>query len=331
LLVYLFPLLIFAVSFNMISAERDQGTLRMLLSQPLSLSQLMLAKVALRATVMIVLAVTVPAIGLALARPQAFTADGVTMLVLMAAMTVAYGLFWFALAALVNTFSRSSAANALILIGSWVLVVLVTPVVMNLAVSIASPAPSRTELAVQTRLITTEGLNRYNELLSSDYRYTAEPEILLPVNGRLQVSPRLKAFYLMNRDVDARVQQLLDAFDQSIAGQQRLVDRFGILSPAIVMNEGVASVAGNGSRRYLDFQRQVIAYHESWKRYFIPRVMDGIAIVEEDFTKAPRWNWQEESLSAGLYDGLGRVVQLLGMAALLALVTVWGLRHRQMP
>jgi ABC-2 type transport system permease protein len=329
-LVYLFPLLIFAVSFNMISAERDQGTLRMLLSQPLSLTRLLLAKVTLRAAVMIGLAIIVPVLGLALFQPQAFTADGVTMLALLATMTLAYGLFWFALAALVNTFSRSSAANALILIGGWVMLVLVMPVLMNLAVSLASPAPSRTELAIQTRLITTEGLNRYNELLSADYRYTTAPDILLPVNGRLEVSPRLKAFYLMNRDVDARVQQLLDAFDQSMAGQQALVDRFGVLSPAIVMNEGVASVAGNGSRRYLEFQRQVIAYHESWKAYFLPRVQDGIAIVEEDFTRAPRWQWREEATQTGIGDALSRTVQLIGLALLLAAIAAWGLRSRRM-
>lgn len=332
-LVYLFPLLIFAVSFNMLSAERDQGTLRMLLSQPLTLSRLMLAKSTLRAAVMIGLAVVVPLVGLLLFRPEVFSSGGLEALALLALMIAAYGLFWFALAALVNALSRSSAANALILIGGWVMLVLVTPVLMNLVVSAASPAPSRTELAARTRQVQIEGLNRYNSLLSADYRYTDGngAGALLPVNGRLEVSPRLRAFYLMNRDVDAQVQTLLDVFDRRIAGQQALVDRFGVLSPAIVMNEGLASLAGNGSRRYLSFQRQVIDYHEAWKAYFTPRVLDGVAIVEEDFSRMPRWTWLEEDARSGHLDAVIRITQLLGFSGLLALGAVWRLRRRQLP
>src|SRR3546814_379286 len=59
-LVYMFPLFIFAISFNMLSVERDQGTLRMLLSQPLKLPHLVLAKTLVRAGFIIGLAVLVP-------------------------------------------------------------------------------------------------------------------------------------------------------------------------------------------------------------------------------------------------------------------------------
>lgn len=330
-LVYLFPLLIFATSFNMLSSERDQGTLRMLLSQPLTLTRLMLAKVTLRAAFMCGLAVGVPTLVLAVFRPEAFAPSNLPLVTMLAAMVVAYGFFWFALCTLANAFIRSSAANALVLVGSWVILVLVVPVLLNLAVAAASPAPSRTELATQTRLVTIDGLNRYNDLLSDDYRYTETKEALLPKNGRLEVSPRLRGFYLMNRDVDDRIQPLLDEFDAQIAGQQHLVDRFGLLSPAVVLNEGLASIAGNGSRRYREFQRQVIAFHEAWKAFFLPRVINGTAIVEADFSRYPQWSWQEERATVALVDSAIRTAQLMGLAAILGIIAARRLAARQLP
>src|SRR3546814_8041051 len=67
-LVYMFPLFIFAISFNMLSVERDQGTLRMLLSQPLKLPHLVLAKTLVRAGFIIGLAVLVPMLALLITR-----------------------------------------------------------------------------------------------------------------------------------------------------------------------------------------------------------------------------------------------------------------------
>jgi len=325
-LVYMFPLFIFAISFNMLSVERDQGTLRMLLSQPLALSRLVLAKTLVRAGVIIGLAVLVPALALLITRHAVLDGAALGFLALWIVLVVAYGLFWFALSALVNSLRRASATNMLLLIGAWVLLVLVAPVAMNLAVSRAYPAPSRTDLATQTRLVTIDGLNRFGHLFSQDY--VDKPAVLLPRNGRLEVAPRMRAFYMMDEFVDQRLAQLLARFDRQLAGQQALVDRFSFISPAIVANEGMASLAGNGTRRYERFKSQVIGYHERWRGYFLPRVRNGIAIVAADFARFPRWSWQEEDAAAAQADAWIKVAQLLAVAAIMGLVAGWRFGRR---
>ncbi len=326
-LIYMFPLFIFAISFNMLSVERDQGTLRMLLSQPLTLSRLVLAKTLVRAGVIIGLAVFVPALVLLATRHGALDGVAIGFLGLWAALVIAYGLFWFALSALINSLGRASATNALMLIGAWVLLVLVAPVVLNLAVSAVHPAPSRTDLATQSRLVTIDGLNRFEEQFSQEY--VDQPEALLPKDGRLDVAPRMRAYYLMEEFVDQRLAEVLARFDRQIAAQQVLVDRFSFISPAIVANEGMASLAGNGTRRYERFKQQVIAYHENWREYFVPRVRDGIAIVEADFARFPRWSWREESAAAVRADALSKMAQLLAVAAAMGLLAAWRFTRRQ--
>ncbi|HTU99368.1 MAG TPA: ABC transporter permease, partial [Luteitalea sp.] len=57
-LIYLYPLLVLAFSYNLLSAEKEQGTLSLALSQPISLARLVVGKVTIRfAVFVIVLAV----------------------------------------------------------------------------------------------------------------------------------------------------------------------------------------------------------------------------------------------------------------------------------
>ncbi len=325
--VYLLPLLIFALSYNLLSAEREQGTLRMLLSQPLGLPVLVTAKLAVRATAVIGIAVMLPLLILTLHRPEVRQMAALPLLLTWSSLVASYALFWFVLCAAVNAIGRSSAANALMLIGGWVVLVLVVPVLLNLVVGLVSPAPSRTELATSTRLITIEGLNRYNKLLSTDYRYIDKPEVLIPKNGKIEVPPRRQGAYMLQRDVDKAIQPVLDQFDAQLAEQQALVERFGFLSPAIVAHEGMAALAGNGSRRYLEFQSQVSNFHALWKQFFEPRMLTGTAIVEADFERMPRFEWQEAPASDLRADSLLRLVQLLALTLLLAGSTAWRLRR----
>lgn len=294
-LVYLLPLAILALSWNLLSGEREQGTLKLLLSQPLTALTLVLGKLALRAAAVLGTVLLMMAGALLAARPELRTAAGLATLAGAMGVVTAYGLFWFALAAAVNALGRSSAFNALLLVAAWVLLVLVLPVLLNLAVQSASPAPSRIELATRTRLVTIEGLNRYNQLLSADYRYVAQPEALLPKDGKIEVASRLRAFYLISRDTDREIEGLLQQFDTQLAGQQALVDRWCWMSPAIVANEALTSLSGNGSRRYLHFKRLVGRFHADWKAFFEPRLLAGMAMSVDDLQRLPRFAWTEPS------------------------------------
>jgi ABC-2 type transport system permease protein len=301
--IYLLPLLIFAISYNFLSAEREQGTLRLLLSQPLGLSSLVTGKIAVRAVALLTAAAIVPLAALAAMSPDVRSALDFWTLASWAGIVIAYGVLWFTLAIAVNAFGLSSAANALILIGTWIVTVLVAPVLLNLAVSMASPAPSRTELATRTRLVTMAGLNRHAELLATDYNQdTSAPGLLVPKDGRIQVAARLRGNYLLERDVDRDLEALLESFRTQLAGQQRLVALYGWLSPAAVAYEGLTALAGTGLRRHLHFQRQIDDFHRVWRAFFEPRSL----------------------VRSGVLTAL---IQLLVPAAALLVLGLWRLRR----
>ncbi|EHK67546.1 ABC transporter permease subunit [Achromobacter arsenitoxydans] len=323
--VYLLPLLIFALGHNLLSGEKEDGTLRLLLSQPLSLATLIGGKVALRALVLLTAAVLVPVAALLIARPQALQAAGPTLW--WALLVGAYALFWFAAVVAVNAFGKSSAANAMILMVSWVLLVLVAPVLLNLAAAYFDPAPSRAELATRTRVATALAMRDHAALLSTDYEHMDKPDALIPRDGYLKISGRPLGHARVERQVDAAMQPELDRFDAQMVRQQARIARYSFLSPAAAAFEGITARAGTGQRRHAHFMRQIDVYHLAWKDFFLPRIEASRAISPEDFPRIPVFHWQEEDPAAVRHRALRSLVQLLAPTALLLALACWRLRR----
>lgn len=290
--VYVLPLLIFALSYNLLSGEREDGTLRLLVSQPLTLATLVAGKLAVRVGVLLGASVLVPLLVLLAARPAAWSATSATLWWTL--LVAAYALFWFAAVVAVNAFGKSSATNAVVLVIGWVVLVLVVPVVLNLVVTLAVPAPSRAELATRTRVVTAQAMARHSQLMSTDYQHVARPEVLVPRNGRLELAGRALGSYRIQREVDEAIRPELERFDAQTARQQELVVRFSVLSPAAVAYEGITTLAGTGQRRHGHFVGQIGAYHQAWKDFFHPRIDGGLAMTDADFARIPVFRFQEE-------------------------------------
>jgi ABC-2 type transport system permease protein len=323
--VYLLPLLIFALGHNLLSGEKEDGTLRLLLSQPLSLLTLISGKIALRAAVLLGAAVLLPVAALLIVSPQAL--QDATATLWWALLVGAYALFWFAAVVAVNAFGKSSAANAMILMVSWVLLVLVVPVLLNLVAAYASPAPSRAELATRTRVATALAMRDHAALLSTDYGHMDKPDALIPRDGHLEIAGRPLGHARVERQVDAAMQPELDRFDAQMARQQALVARYSVLSPAAVAFEGITALAGTGQRRHAHFMRQIDAYHQAWKDFFLPRIEASRAITPEDFPAMPVFQWQEEDPAVVRTQARLALLQLLVPAVFLLALAAWRLRR----
>ena len=292
-IVFVLPLLIIGLGYNLLSAEREHGTLRMLFSQPLSLTTLIAGKLAVRLLALLAVVIPLPLALLLLFRPETRGLDTLIPMLSWAMLVTCYMMFWFAVAAAVNVARLSSSTNALIMVAIWTILVLVLPVSLNLVVNTISPAPSRTELASRTRVVTAKSLRQYEDLFSADYRYASDPETLMVKDGRIEVPSRMRAFFLAKQRVDEQLEPLLKRFDHQLLQQQKLVDTIGFLSPAILVNEALNSIAGTDSRRFIAFKAQTEAFHNLWRKHFSPRILDNRATTMDDLLSLSSWHWVE--------------------------------------
>jgi ABC-2 type transport system permease protein len=294
-IVYLFPLLILALSYNLLSGEREQGTLQLLLSQPVSLKSIALGKAALRALVIFGLVAPLSLIGMILNGADWRGGGLLSLLLLWVVAVIIYGAFWFALALLVNALGASSATNAVALASCWLLLALIIPSLLNVVVSSLYPVPSRAELITALRGVNLDMRRDGGRLLSEFYQ--DHPE-LIPEGRGPDVNDLGLAFVTIQQEHKRRTGEVEARFERQLEKQQEFVNRFRFLSPAVVMQEALNEIAGTGVPRYQRFRQQVAQHDRRWTEFFLPRIYKSAKMTAADYDAVPRFRFVEEPLIA---------------------------------
>ena len=146
-LVFLLPLFVIALNYDLISSEREQGTLALLLSQPLNSKRIFLFKTLSK---FFIIALIISALLFPLLLFIGIKSNTIFPYAIVFA-TLVYTLFWFVLSFLINLFNQSSAFNALACIGLWLLLVVIVPTQLSMVSELAYPIPSRAALMNEIR------------------------------------------------------------------------------------------------------------------------------------------------------------------------------------
>lgn len=293
-LLYLYPLLILALSFNMIAGERENGTLGMLLSQPVDLRTIVLGKTSVRALIAFLSVLVFSTLGFLMTGTGLTGPDALARYFLWVLAVVAYGAFWFSLAVMVNARGRSAATNAMILAAFWLVFVVLLPSAINVVATTAYPVPSRVEY-IQAMREASEGEVAARSKLMAAF-YEDHPE-LASSNKMARREEFAITKEMLNKRMEEQLRPLMNRFDEQLAKQQAFVDGFRFLSPAILMQGALYDIAGTGRERYKHFMLNVDGFHREWKDFFNPRIARRELISHRDFDRFPRYTYREEAIS----------------------------------
>ena len=111
--VVVLPLVLLAVTYDVVSAERERGTLALILAQPVHPRHVLLAKLGVRAGVMLGIVVSATVAGLGLTGTDLTEGQVLGRLLGWAVSVGLYSAFWCAVALVVNTGRGSSAVTPL--------------------------------------------------------------------------------------------------------------------------------------------------------------------------------------------------------------------------
>jgi len=103
---FLYPLLILAVSFDLTATERDRGTLRMVLAQPVRLGDVVAGKMIARALMLALPVILIPVVVTVATAEASATAQAVavrTSLLMWTITVLAYGSIWHGIALWINS------------------------------------------------------------------------------------------------------------------------------------------------------------------------------------------------------------------------------------
>ncbi|TVR56101.1 MAG: DUF3526 domain-containing protein [Gemmatimonadales bacterium] len=314
LVTFLLPLLALALSFDLLSREREQGTLALLLSQPISARRLTMVKLLARWGLLVFLAVGAAALSFL------FVGGGVALdrFLLWSGVVALYLGFWVALAAVVNVTGRDSARNAVALAFLWLVFVILIPSGVQLTAGILHPVPSRAELVALER----EEVRQVQEQASAVLAqyYDDHPE-LLPEGSVDEVDFQTRAF-AVNEEVRARLAPVRARYRVALEGQRDWIQTFRWLSPTILTYEALVDLAGTGDGRMERFESEVEAFHAQWVAHFEPLIYGNQRLAPEDLDGLPRWEFPEEGGSevrAAVFPGMLGLLLFAGVVLGIAL------------
>jgi ABC-2 type transport system permease protein len=278
LLQVLLPLLIFFLGAGSVSADRENGTLRLLLSQGLSGADLIVGHS--MGLFVVILTLYVPLLVLAgvlwLAAQQGVpSSDEVIRFGLIVLFYGLYLAFFCVVAVLVSAGSRTTKTALVSLIGIWLVTTMVLPRASQALGTYVYALPSKTQFqsAIQAD-ISLEG-DSHNP---DDPHYRALKDSLLRAHSVASVEqlPFNYSGYVMaeGEKISAEIynrhyQTLLDRFEQ----QNQFARAMAFLDPYLAIKNLSMALAGTDFSSYVDFQRQAETY-----RYALAQKMNDLQI-----------------------------------------------------
>jgi ABC-2 type transport system permease protein len=308
-LTFCWPLLMLPLLYNVLSEEREAGTLALLASQPVSLRSILAIRLIVRGGLGVALALVTSLVSLELF--TGFADVDRFSLALWGGAVAATALFWCGLAALVNVAGWRSAANATILTACWLGFAIVMPTVIGEIASAAFPVPSRVELVNAVRRAGNLTSSEVAALASTYYEehpdttQTGESADVTAIRGLAQQDA-----------VDRRIDPIVSVYRAAAARQQRLVDILRFVSPPLLIYDAITELAGTTTVRYRRFAEEVDVYHRKWRAYFYRLVHQRTRLTRAHYEQAPRFAFEDESPN----ETRSRVLRLLLSASLSGLL-----------
>ena len=306
---FMFPLLILGLTFGLTSSERESGLLRMLLTQPVSLTRVVMGKLIVRGLILLACML----IGTAAVLVASGGETSAIRWFLWLLVAVIYGGFWFALSIFVDSRVKRPAVGALVLASCWLVLAIVIPSVVSTIAGSVYPVPSRMEYVTAMR----------SESSVAEQQGAASLARFFEDHPELAATDVETADYAMIRVArDERVANALAPLEERFRAQrdkqQRFIKALGFLSPTILTQQALLDISGTGHARYADFESQVDQFHEQWKDHFVPKYFDNVAFRPADYDAIPQFSYEEE----GLTDVSRRIAAPVA-AILLAIGILW--------
>ncbi|MEQ9444288.1 MAG: DUF3526 domain-containing protein [Rhodospirillaceae bacterium] len=318
-IVFLLPIFIVALTFDLMSREKESGVLSLVLAHGVSKTAFILAKGAARALLIFLLLLVVGLAAVALTEPDLGSRAVWFRFGLWFLVVSLYAFFWFGLALFVNAWNKPSVTNGVILANLWLVFVVVIPALVNVAATTLFPAPSRVELTTEMREATEVADQEAAE--SREAFFFDHPEM---AGGDANADQFFIQVMATDSAVERATQPLLEAFDLQAARRQGLVDLLQYVSPAIVAQNALNGVSGTGTERFSDFVTQVLDFHENWRGFFTSRVVKGSRMTSQEFDQIPIFDYSDWGVDKVARSTLGPA---LGLAVFVLVLGVWSVRR----
>jgi ABC-2 type transport system permease protein len=274
----LLPLLIFFLGFNAVAAEREDGTLKLLLSQGISCKQLLLGKILGIASVIMLLfipTIIVLVFIWLLLQDFSISADETIKMLLFILFHFIYLIFFCIIAVLVSASGKTSKKALISLIGIWLVFTIILPRTTQAIGAYIYEAPSKIRFQSD---IEKDILKQGDSHNPNDLHYKAIKDSLLSVYkvDSVQKLPFNYSGFIMtegekisSRIYNQHLEKLLRVYEK----QNSFSKTVSFLNPYIAIKNISMGLSNTDYDSYIDFQKQAEDY-----RYTMAQKMNALQV-----------------------------------------------------
>ncbi|PTS91703.1 ABC transporter permease [Flavobacterium sp. HMWF030] len=274
----LLPLLIFFLGFNAVAAERENGTLKLLLSQGISWKQLLTGKIlGIASVIMLLFVPTIIVLVFIWLLLQNFsiTADETIKMSLFILFHFIYLIFFCVIAVLISASSKTSKKALISLIGIWLVFTIILPRTTQAIGAYIYEAPSKIQFQSD---IEKDILKQGDSHNPNDLHYKAIKDSLLRVYkvDSVQKLPFNYSGFIMTEGekISSKIyNQHLEKLLQVYEKQNRFSKIISFVNPYIAIKNLSMGLSNTDYDSYIDFQKQAENY-----RYNMAQKMNALQV-----------------------------------------------------
>ena len=276
-LLYLFPLVIIVLLFNLFSEEYESGTWVLVKSQATQPFKILIAKLSIPFILLIgvyfillVLAVFILYIPLNL------------IFISFIISNLFYIFIWFSLSLFIISFFRSSYFNSIALLSTWLLLTILIPAIVNNYVTHKYPVPESLNTMIKQR----DGYHKKWDLPKEN-----------TLNLFYKEYPSLKHYswqkegfdwiwyYAMQHAGDIESRTDSKEFASKLKAREQSTAYFGYFLPTLYNQLLNTRLAGSDLSSQLNYLEQMTLFHEKTRLYFYPKIFKSENALKEDWFK----------------------------------------------
>lgn len=277
-LIYLAPLVLIVLFYDLWSGEREAGRLTSLQALPKARTRVWFARIVARFALVsgvLILALWGGAIlsGAGLGETLAFTALILTLLG-----------FWTLIAAMIAQGRASSPTNAAVLATIWFVITLIVPAGSNLVINATTPIPNGAAIMRENREAVHDAwdLDR-NATLQRFYKLYPEFATSAPMQRPFE----WKWYYAFQHLGDQQVKPLSRAYRAGIAERDARAGLVALVLPPIAIQRGFHQIARTDMAAQAAYQERIRTYHTHLRTYYYPFLFTDKPFTPADFDATP--------------------------------------------
>jgi ABC-2 type transport system permease protein len=289
-IIYLFPLVVIAFLFNLLSEEKEAGTWRLIAVQSNSTLRFLWMKLSVR------MLLTYCMLGGILLFAYLILSLPVNrQLITFILVAILYTTFWFAFCFWVVSFQQNSSFNALTLLSAWLILAVLLPASVNNYVANLYPVPESLAAMVKQR----EGYHEKwdtDKKITMDKFYTHYPQF--KKYGVPQETFNWTWYYAMQQMGDDESLKERMAMRAKIKQRENASRWLATVIPTMHTQLLFNDIARTSLSSHLQLLDQTIEFHERLRLYFYPKIFENAPVKSEDWKKfKPEYTRAENNIN----------------------------------